>query len=102
MPERDLDMVIAGHLCLDLIPKFTVEEKQDNVSGLLVPGKMIDMGKCVVVGGGPVTNAGVSISRLGMKVELIGKAGDDEFGRQIFAWYEENEGLSTAVEVMLN
>ena len=92
MAERDLDMVIAGHLCLDLIPKFTVEDKQDSINGVLVPGKMIDMGRCVVVGGGPVTNAGVSIRRLGAKVELIGKAGDDEFGRQVFAWYEEHEG----------
>ncbi len=88
---RDIDIVVAGHLCLDLIPKFTTEEEQDGVTGILVPGKMIDMGKCVVVGGGPVTNAGVSIRRLGAEVELIGKAGDDEFGRQVFNWYEEHE-----------
>ena len=92
MPKRDLDVVIAGHLCLDLIPKFTVEQEQDSIVDTLIPGKMIDMRKCVVVGGGPVTNAGVSIRRLGAKVELIGKAGDDEFGRLIFAWYEEHEG----------
>jgi sugar/nucleoside kinase (ribokinase family) len=92
MAERDLDIVVAGHLCLDLIPKFTVEDKQDSIVNILIPGKMIDMDKCVVVGGGPVTNAGVSIRRLGAKVELIGKAGDDEFGRQIFSWYEEHEG----------
>ena len=92
MAKRDLDVVIAGHLCLDLIPKFTVEEKQDGIVNTLVPGKMIDMARCIVVGGGPVTNAGVSIRRLGAKVELIGKAGDDEFGRLVFAWYEQHEG----------
>lgn len=92
MKEKDLDIVIAGHLCLDLIPAFSVEEKQDNITGILLPGKMIDMGKCVVVGGGPVTNAGVSIRRLGAKVELIGKAGNDDFGKLIFRWYEEHEG----------
>jgi len=92
MTKRDLDIVVAGHLCLDLIPKFSVEEKQENITGILVPGKMIDMGDCVVVGGGPVTNAGVSIRRLGVKVELIGKAGDDDFGKLIFRWYEEHEG----------
>jgi sugar/nucleoside kinase (ribokinase family) len=53
---------------------------------------MINMGKCVVVGGGPVTNAGVSIRRLGVKTELIGKIGDDDFGNQILRWYEEHEG----------
>jgi len=92
MTEKDLDIVVAGHLCLDLIPKFSVEEKQDSITGILLPGKMIDMGNCVVVGGGPVTNAGVSIRRLGAKVELIGKAGDDDFGKLIFRWYEEHEG----------
>jgi sugar/nucleoside kinase (ribokinase family) len=90
--KRDLDVVIAGHLCLDLIPKFTVEDKQKSINTILVPGKMIDMGRCVVAGGGPVTNAGVSIRRLGAKVELIGKAGDDEFGRMVFDWYERHEG----------
>jgi sugar/nucleoside kinase (ribokinase family) len=92
MSTRDLDMVIAGHLCLDIIPKFSVEEKQENIVRILIPGKMIDMGRCVVVGGGPVTNAGVSIRRLGAKVELIGKVGDDEFGRLVFDWYERHEG----------
>jgi sugar/nucleoside kinase (ribokinase family) len=53
---------------------------------------MINMGRCVVVGGGPVTNAGVSIRRLGVKTELIGKIGDDDFGQQILRWYEEHEG----------
>jgi sugar/nucleoside kinase (ribokinase family) len=62
------------------------------MTDVLVPGKMINMGNCVVVGGGPVTNAGVSIRRLGVKTELIGKVGDDDFGNQIIRWYEEHEG----------
>ncbi|NIM94039.1 MAG: carbohydrate kinase family protein [Anaerolineales bacterium] len=90
--ERDIDIVIAGHLCLDLIPAFTIEDEVENITSVLVPGKMINMGKCVVAAGGPVTNAGVSISRLGPKVELIGKVGDDEFGKEVFRWYEKNEG----------
>ncbi len=91
MPEKDLDIVAAGHLCLDMIPKFTTEEKQAGVANILVPGKMIDMGKCVVAGGGPVTNSGVSIHRLGVKTELIGKCGDDDFGKEIMRWYDEHE-----------
>ncbi|MGO9095978.1 MAG: carbohydrate kinase family protein [Bryobacteraceae bacterium] len=90
--ERDLEIVAAGHTCLDLIPAFLIDEKVDKMTDVLVPGKMINMGKCVVVGGGPVTNAGVSIRRLGVKTELIGKIGDDDFGKQILRWYEEHEG----------
>lgn len=89
--EKDLEIVAAGHTCLDLIPAFTIEGEVDNMTDVLVPGKMINMGKCVVVGGGPVTNAGVSIRRLGVKTELIGKIGDDDFGQQILRWYEEHE-----------
>jgi sugar/nucleoside kinase (ribokinase family) len=90
--KKDIEIVAAGHTCLDLIPAFTIEEKVDNMTDVLVPGKMINMGKCVVVGGGPVTNAGVSIRRLGVKTELIGKVGNDDFGQQILRWYEEYEG----------
>ncbi len=91
-PEKDIDIIAAGHLCLDLIPAFTLEGEADSLTSVLVPGKMINMGDCVVAGGGPVTNAGVSIKRLGPRTELIGKCGDDDFGKMIFRWYEEHEG----------
>ncbi len=90
--KKNIEIVAAGHTCLDLIPAFTIEGKVDKMTDVLVPGKMINMGECVVVGGGPVTNAGVSIRRLGVKTELIGKIGDDDFGKEILNWYEENEG----------
>ena len=90
--KRDLEIVAAGHTCLDLIPAFTIEGTVDKMTDVLVPGKMINMGECVVVGGGPVTNAGVSIRRLGVKTELIGKIGNDDFGKEILNWYEEHEG----------
>jgi len=92
LPNRDIEVVIAGHLCLDIIPAFNIKEKVDKITSVLVPGTMVNMGKCVVVGGGPVTNAGVSIQRLGPKVELIGKCGDDEFGKLILRWYEDHVG----------
>lgn len=88
---KDIEIVAAGHTCLDLIPAFTIEGKVDKMTDVLVPGKMINMGQCVVVGGGPVTNAGVSIRRLGVKTELIGKIGNDDFGKEILNWYEEHE-----------
>ena len=97
--EKDLEIVAAGHTCLDLIPAFTIEGTVDKMTDVLVPGKMINMGRCVVVGGGPVTNAGVSIRRLGVKTELIGKIGNDDFGKQILRWYEEHEGHFEGIKV---
>ncbi len=98
--RKDIEIVAAGHTCLDLIPAFTIEGEVDKMTDVLVPGKMINMGKCVVVGGGPVTNAGVSIRRLGVKTELIGKVGNDDFGEQILRWYEEYEGHFEGIQVV--
>lgn len=98
--KKDIEIVAAGHTCLDLIPAFTIEGKVDKMTDVLVPGKMINMGDCVVVGGGPVTNAGVSIRRLGVKTELIGKIGNDDFGREILSWYEEHEGHFKGIKMV--
>ena len=100
MSKKDIDIVAAGHICLDLIPAFTIDKPVEKMTDVLVPGKMINMGKCVVAGGGPVTNAGVSIRRLGVKTELIGKIGDDDFGQQILRWYEENEGHFEGIKMV--
>jgi sugar/nucleoside kinase (ribokinase family) len=98
--KKDIEIVAAGHTCLDLIPAFTIKEKMEKLTDVLVPGKMINMGECVVVGGGPVTNAGVSIRRLGVKTELIGKIGNDDFGKEILAWYEEHEGHFKGIKMV--
>jgi sugar/nucleoside kinase (ribokinase family) len=97
--KKDIEIVSAGHTCLDIIPAFTLDGEAESLTDVLVPGKMINMGPCVVVGGGPVTNAGVSIRRLGVKTELIGKIGDDDFGRMVLQWYEQHEGHFAGIRV---
>ncbi|HPD25760.1 MAG TPA: carbohydrate kinase family protein [Candidatus Marinimicrobia bacterium] len=98
--KKNLEIVAAGHTCLDLIPAFTIEEEVEKMTDVLVPGKMINMGECVIAGGGPVTNAGVSIRRLGVKTELIGKVGNDDFGRLVLDWYEKNEGHLKGIKMV--
>lgn len=98
--NKDLEIVAAGHTCLDIIPAFTIDGQAEGITDVLIPGKMIDMDKCVVVGGGPVTNAGVSIRRLGVKTELIGKIGNDDFGKMILRWYKEHEGHFEGIKVV--
>lgn len=98
--NKDIEVVAAGHTCLDLIPAFKINGHVKELGDVLVPGKMIDMGDCVVVAGGPVTNAGVSIRRLGVKTELIGKVGDDDFGKEIINWYEDHEGHFTGIRMV--
>ncbi len=72
------DVVVAGHICLDVIPAFFNQQK--TMSELFVPGKLINMDKVKISTGGPVSNTGIAMSILGADVSLMGKTGDDMFG----------------------
>jgi sugar/nucleoside kinase (ribokinase family) len=75
-------VIVAGHICLDVTPDLSsVPEGQFNA--LLQPGRMIRTGDIIVRTGGAVANTGLALHRLGVPVQLIGKIGDDLFGRTI-------------------
>lgn len=67
-------VVVAGHVCLDIIPKFRYPAE-------LTPGSLIEVGDAELATGGCVSNVGRALHRLGVDVQLIGKIGDDPFGR---------------------
>lgn len=73
------DIIVAGHTCLDVIP--TLPESQRDLSTLLVPGGLVNTGPMVLATGGAVSNTGLALHRLGVPVRLMGKLGDDTFGR---------------------
>ena len=96
--EKTFDITVAGHICLDIIPRFQSEEKQD-VASLFVPGKLITMKEVVVSSGGPVSNTGLNAKKLGMKVAFMGKVGDDFFGRGLLSLlkdYDADKGMIIA------
>ena len=74
-------VVVAGHICLDIIPAFKsrVALPQD----FFVPGDLVKIGPAVVATGGAVSNTGLALHRLGVPTRLMGKVGDDLFGRAI-------------------
>lgn len=74
-------VVVAGHICLDLIPTFSGDEA--DVTAMLTPGKLTRVGRAVLATGGAVSNTGLALHRLGLPVRLAGKIGDDLFGRAI-------------------
>ncbi len=82
MKEREIDAVVAGHLCLDIIPEFP-GGTEFKIEKLFVPGKLVNVEEAAISTGGAVSNTGLVLHRLGMKVELMGKVGDDFFGRAI-------------------
>lgn len=77
------DAVIAGHLCLDVIPTFPAED--DSPGRLPAPGELEEVGPAILSTGGVVANTGLALKRLGRDVRLMGKVGDDAFGRIVIA-----------------
>ncbi|MCZ7540991.1 MAG: carbohydrate kinase family protein [Anaerolineae bacterium] len=71
--------VVAGHICLDIIPRIP----GGNVQARLTPGALIEIGAALLSTGGPVSNTGRSLHTLGIDTRLMGKVGDDPFGRII-------------------
>lgn len=80
MMDRPYDMMIAGHLCLDIIPRFT-DTGARKIEDLLRPGKLVNIEEAVVATGGPVSNTGISAKRLGNRVCFCACVGDDLFGK---------------------
>lgn len=69
-------VVVAGHICLDVIPALS-----DVLD--VRPGGLVEIGPPAVSTGGPVGNVGLALYRLGVPVRLMGKIGDDMFGRAL-------------------
>ena len=77
---REYDVVVAGHICLDLTPRFS-EESGRNFATLLKPGKLIEVGEASISTGGMVSNTGLALYKLGIKTTAMAKVSDDALGR---------------------
>lgn len=75
-------VIAAGHICLDITPIFT-GGKVDNLTEILAPGKLIQMGSVDVHTGGSVANTGLAMKLLGANVSLMGKIGRDALGEMV-------------------
>ena len=71
-----VDVVAAGHICVHLIPTLP------GLSGGFSydPGMLLEVGPVTVSTGGCVPNTGGALHRLGSRVRLVGRVGDDPFG----------------------
>jgi sugar/nucleoside kinase (ribokinase family) len=70
-------VVVAGHICLDLIPQASVHPRHS-------AGKseaLDSIGPLTLAVGGCVGNTGIALSRLGLRTSLVARVGDDELGR---------------------
>jgi sugar/nucleoside kinase (ribokinase family) len=91
----DIEVVVAGHICLDIIPMLTGETLN------LAPGRLIEVGPAVLSTGGAVSNTGQALHKLGVNTSLMGKVGDDLFGRAIIQIVEASgAGLTRGMVVV--
>ena len=80
-------VIVAGHLCLDLIPTFAA--RSGSLRDLLAPGKLVEVGPVLLAPGGAVANTGLALPQLGVATALVGKIGADALGRNLAAIFQE-------------
>jgi len=74
-----IEAVVAGHLCLDIIPDLSsLTPGQFDASFL--PGRLVQCGAARLSTGGAVANTGIALHRLGIDTRLIAGMGDDPLG----------------------
>ena len=86
--KNDIDIIVAGHICIDLIPRFDIDNVED-MAKFFLPGKLINVNDIVISSGGPVSNTGLNLKKLGIKVNLMGKAGNDFLGNGLLGLLKE-------------
>ncbi len=79
MKNTDYQIIVAGHICLDVTPEF-LSPQAIAIDKLFIPGKLINMGEVNISTGGPVSNTGIALQKMGVRTKLMGKIGDDLFG----------------------
>lgn len=73
-----MDIVVAGHICLDIIPDW----KTGSIKKI-IPGHILEMSGLKLSTGGAVANTGIALKKLGISTALLGKVGADAFGKVI-------------------
>jgi sugar/nucleoside kinase (ribokinase family) len=81
MANRPIDVIAAGHICLDIIPQLSSRFR--GADDIFTPGVLSQVGPAKLALGGSVANTGLALQRLGVKARLIGKVGDDLLGTAI-------------------
>jgi sugar/nucleoside kinase (ribokinase family) len=81
MTHSPPQIVVAGHICLDIIPTFPSHDEQD--AARIEPGKLYLMGPALCATGGVVSNTGLALHQLGIPTTLMGKVAGDLFGNAV-------------------
>jgi sugar/nucleoside kinase (ribokinase family) len=69
------DALVAGHLCVDIIPVIDTETAHSAM--FMAPGRLTEVGEAIFSTGGAVSNTGQALFKLGLNVRLAARVGDD-------------------------
>ena len=89
MQNENAVIVVAGHTCLDVIP--TLPSGLENLTSVLAPGQMLNVGPMVMSTGGSMSNTGLALHKLGTPVRLVGKLGEDVIGRVTMDMFRQHD-----------
>ncbi|MBN1672649.1 MAG: carbohydrate kinase family protein [Kiritimatiellae bacterium] len=86
---KDYDIMCAGHLCIDIIPRIP-DTGAASLGELLRPGRLVNVEAAQLSTGGSVSNTGICMKVLGNSVCFSARVGDDDFGRVTVAHMARN------------
>lgn len=84
---KQTDIIVSGHLCLDLYPSIPTVP----LSALASPGKLFEADPLEMSTGGAVSNTGLALHRLGVNVKLMANVGADLLGQVIVSFLENRD-----------
>ena len=91
------DAVVAGHICLDIIPDLT-NLAPGQFENSFKPGMLVNTGLARLSTGGAVSNTGLAMQILGIDTRLIARIGADQFGKTIIQMLNDRgEGLARGI-----
>ncbi len=96
--SRPYDVMIAGHVCFDVIPRFP-DTGAKSIGDIMRPGKLVEMGDVKMSTGGPVSNTGIGLKILGNNVCFSARTGDDDFGKLTLE-YLQRTGNAEGIHVV--
>jgi sugar/nucleoside kinase (ribokinase family) len=85
------DVVVAGHICIDLIPGMAHVTRQD----MSIPGRLYTTEAMTIATGGAVSNTGLALHKLGVDTTLMATVGNDLIGQAICAYLEQHNPVLT-------
>jgi len=98
LQEKGIDVVVAGHVCLDITPAFGLNKSLD-INKVFRPGKLTNIDGVYMVAAGAVPNVSVSLDILGVDTLSIGKIGKDLFGKGIVDYLKQKNVKVNMIEV---